>query len=75
MPSLLRRPRMPRCSALSRSFLSGQALRSGGYMAAITKRGQTRSAKSQCPRFEENPVIMAEQRSVMVTHGHGGIEA
>ena len=55
MPSLLRRPVWPRCSALSRSFLSGQALRSGGYMAAITKRGQARSAKSQCPRFEGNP--------------------
>jgi hypothetical protein len=31
---------------------TGPALR--GYMAAITKRGQARSAKSQCPRFEGN---------------------
>src|SRR2546429_9792966 len=29
MPSLLPPPRMPRCSPLSRSFLSGQGLRSG----------------------------------------------
>jgi hypothetical protein len=28
-------PRMPRCSAMSRSFLSGHRLRSGDYMAAI----------------------------------------
>ena len=47
-------PRTP----LSRSFLSGQGLRSGSYMAAITKRGQARSAKSQCPYFEGNPGLL-----------------
>ena len=30
-------------------------------MAAITKRGQARSAKSKCPRFEGNPTWRAGQ--------------
>jgi hypothetical protein len=60
-------PRMPRCSPLSRSFLSGQGLRSGSYMAAITKQGQARSAKSQCPYFEGNPGLL-----VGVGSGSGG---
>jgi hypothetical protein len=48
MSRLLRRPRIGRCSALSRSFLlgpcgpagapPGHRLRSGGYMAAKEKR-------------------------------------
>ena len=53
-PSLLRH-RVSRCSPLAQvvPFWTGPALR--GYMEAIVKRGQTRSAKSQCPRFEGNP--------------------
>jgi hypothetical protein len=33
---------------------TGPALRRN--MAAIEKRGETRSAKSKCPRFQGNPV-------------------
>ena len=51
-------PRMPRCSPLSRSFLSGQGLPSGSYMTPITKRGQARSAESQSPYFEGNPGLL-----------------
>src|SRR5712691_11110632 len=40
-----------RCSVICRSFLSGHALRSSVYMAAIKEREQARSAKSRCPRF------------------------
>ena len=46
-------PSLPRRSVLSRSFLSGQDRRSRDYMAAIRKQGQTRSAKTKCPRFQE----------------------
>lgn len=65
MVPLLRLPSIGRCSAQSRSFLlgpngpagapPGQRLRAGGYMAAKKKRGQPRSAQSECARFQRNP--------------------
>jgi hypothetical protein len=60
-------PSIGQCSARSRSFLPGQGLRSGSYMAANKQRGQTRSANSKCPRFQGNPVSPLRSRAGKVS--------